>query len=130
MGRGKGRIGTTEEVAEKVIAKGKGRRFLGAEAPRNDKNKGFTTAQPSTSSGQGSEGAPLQSDHNRVFQQPVKSCPDTRLKSDESLKSGESLKLDESLKRKTGRWLRPAGLNTLLKKSNRRSLFGLKASSG
>ncbi len=75
--------GTAEEAAEEIVATIRNRRFLGTEAPRNDKNKGLTTAHPSASSPEtkratrlvsdvtdipkdrrrlraGSEGAPLQ----------------------------------------------------------------------
>ena len=41
---GRDRNGMTKEAAEKVTATKRNRRFLGAEAPRNDRNKGFTTA--------------------------------------------------------------------------------------
>src|ERR1019366_10314435 len=40
------------------------RRFLGAEAPRNDRNKGFTMAHLKV--------RPFKSIHIRVFQQPLK----------------------------------------------------------
>jgi hypothetical protein len=63
--------GTSEQAAEKIIPKGRDRRFLGAQAPRNDKNKRFTTAHLKV--------RPFKSEHNRVFQQPVKTRPDTVL---------------------------------------------------
>ncbi len=40
----KGRFGTAKGGAEKFIAWERNSRFLGAKAPRNDKNKGITMA--------------------------------------------------------------------------------------
>jgi hypothetical protein len=44
---------------------------------RDDKYKGLMTAYPSTSSGQALKVRPFKCSRGRVFQQPVKPCPDT-----------------------------------------------------